>query len=438
MTYKFGYIKYIRGIFMGSGIFILILLCSKLSGLDKEISFIISTLLILFAPVEIYRQVYSWTSAYVNYLIPTIIFLIILLILNKYKDKDYEIENKDVFFIFILGISCQLFMENITIYNFIFSLVLFILSRFKYKKTLKISRSLFLSNLIGMIIMFSCRGYRQVNTDGYRNININSLYNIIHTVIDNGLGMTKFIMFDNAILVSIVLILCLFIIKKYNCKNKIFIYCIPILIFYILFIKYTFGIKCIDIYQFSKIIRIIKYSLDCITTFNSMLILAYTIYKCIKDKDLKNKLWFYYISIIIVSMPMIIVYPIGTRCFFICYVFLVIICMKIMGYTFKYNIINIKMNKLNIIANILVIAIILNKYYIFNDINNEFQKIISYTEEQMINKKDSILLPRFTYENYTHGDISSFIGFLYYYNTPNDIKFKTIDRNEWENLLNSK
>ena len=131
MTYKLDYLKPIRGIFMGSGIFILILLCSKLSDLDIDKSFIISTLLILIAPVSIYREVYSWTSAYVNYLVPSVLFLAILLILDNCINKKTKINYQDIIFIGLLGISCQLFMENITIYIFSFSLILLIISYFK-------------------------------------------------------------------------------------------------------------------------------------------------------------------------------------------------------------------------------------------------------------------------------------------------------------------
>ena len=213
MTYKMGYIKYIRGIFMGSGLFILILLCSKLSDFDKDISFIISALLILLAPISIYRQVYSWTAAYVNYLFPTILFFIILLIIDNSINKKYEINCKNIFIICILGVSCQLFMENITIYILVFSLALVILSSLKYKNILKLSIPLLISNLIGMLIMFSNKGYRQVNTDGYRSINVNNLSLLIQSIIGNGLTMIKFIIIDNVILISLILILCLLIIE---------------------------------------------------------------------------------------------------------------------------------------------------------------------------------------------------------------------------------
>ena len=50
MTYKIKYLQVVRGIFMGSGVFLLILLCSKLSNFNKNISFIVSSLGILKSP----------------------------------------------------------------------------------------------------------------------------------------------------------------------------------------------------------------------------------------------------------------------------------------------------------------------------------------------------------------------------------------------------
>lgn len=438
MTYKFKYLEYIRGVFMGSGIFLLILLCSKLSNLNKNIRFIVSALLLLSAPVSIYAQVYSWTSAYANYLLPTIIFLSILLILDNFINKNYEIQTKDVFLICILGISCQLFMENITTYMLLFSLIIFVFSYFKKRNYIKITMPLFFSSLLGAIIMFSCKGYTQINkTDTYRSVNINSLSEIVHTILLNGLSMAKIIVVDNIVLVSIILVLCFFIIKKHNYKNKFLGLYTLNLILYMFLIKYIFDIKGIDISYFPKTVRTIKFLLDYIIAINVLGIVVYTIIVGIKDKDLKIKLIFYYVSIIVVSMPLIIINPIGTRCFFICYVFMAIICMKLIGYVLEDK--NTNVQKINIISTILVIVILINKYYIFNDIKQQFDEIISYTEEQIANEDiDKILLPEFKYQKYFHSDIAIFIGFLYYHNTPNDIKFKTIDRDKWEEIANNK
>ena len=139
----------------------------------------------------------------------------------------------------------------------------------------------------------------------------------------------------------------------------------------------------------------------------------------------------------LVSIPLVVVYPIGSRCFFVCYVFFTMICMELIKYVFEHDI--KKMNKIKVISTILVIIMLINKYYIFNNINNQFEEIISYTEKQIVNKDvEIILLPNFKYQNYINLGIADFLGFLYYHNTPNDIKFKTIDRDKWEQIANNK
>jgi len=152
---------------------------------------------------------------------------------------------------------------------------------------------------------------------------------------------------DNIVLVSIILVLCFFIIKKHKTNIKFFRLYTLILILYMFLIKYIFDIKGIDISYFPKTVRTIKFLLDYIIAINVLGIVAYTIIVGVKDKDLKIKLGFYYISIIVVSMPLIIINPISTRCFFICYVFMAIMCMKLIGYVLEDKNINVQKMKRN-------------------------------------------------------------------------------------------
>ena len=80
---KFKNLQYIGCIIMGTGLFLIILLCNKLSNLKTDQSFIISALIILIAPSSLYREVYSWTPGYMNYLMPVLLIFTILYILQK-------------------------------------------------------------------------------------------------------------------------------------------------------------------------------------------------------------------------------------------------------------------------------------------------------------------------------------------------------------------
>ena len=111
---KFDILQYIKPMIMGTGIFLVILLCSKLSNIKAKSAVLLSTLFILIAPSSIYREVYSWTPGYMNYLMPVLLILLILNILKKYMQTDQDVSVRDIFFIVILGICCQLFMEHIT------------------------------------------------------------------------------------------------------------------------------------------------------------------------------------------------------------------------------------------------------------------------------------------------------------------------------------
>ena len=106
-----------------------------------------------------------------NYLMPVLLIFTILYILQKNLISNKKVKNKEILFVIILGVCSQLFMEHITIYMVIMSLILLIIS---IKKNLNIKRlvtPLFISNLIGAIIMFSAKGYRTINSgDQYRDV----------------------------------------------------------------------------------------------------------------------------------------------------------------------------------------------------------------------------------------------------------------------------
>ena len=89
-------------------------------------------------------------------------------------------------------------------------------------------------------------------------------------------------------------------------KNKFGGVYILSLILYMFFIKYIFDIKGIDISQFPKIVRTIKFLLDYIIAISVLGIVGYSLVVGVKDKDLKIKLGFYYTSIIVVSMPQLL------------------------------------------------------------------------------------------------------------------------------------
>lgn len=433
---KFQVLKYIRCVIMGTGLFLIILLCSELSNLKIDQSFIISALIILIAPSSLYREVYSWTPGYMNYLIPVLLIFTILYILQKNLISKKNVKNKDKFFVIILGVCSQLFMEHITIYMVIMSLILLIIS---IKKNLNIKRlvtPLFISNLIGAIIMFSAKGYRTINSgDQYRDVGINSIGSLIERVIFNLFEMCKDIGTDNTFLSITILLACIYIIKKQQRNlirtkrtyiNKI------IYFFAFLSIIYIFTVCFINILEFPRIIRLIKYGLDVVVNFIFCIILFYTIH--IVDFEDKYKLRFCYLSIILVTGPLIIVSPIGTRCFFICYAFLAIILMDMISYICKKKLVDL--NYIKYISIGLLSIVLMQKMYIYYSIHSVYEERVNYIEQQMNEKKEVITIPSLPFSKYVQNDMSHFIGQYYYYEKTNDIEFKMIQYKKWVEEIN--
>lgn len=431
--YKFQNLQYIRCIVMGTGIFIIILLCNKVANFYTKESFIFTSILILIAPSSIYREVYSWTPGYMNYLMPMILILAIFCIFKNSIISNKDINLIDTILIIILGITCQLFMEHITIYMILFSLFMLLLSTKKYQNIKKLTIPLFISNIIGATIMFSCKGYRTINSgDQYRNIATNSIGDLLQRVVSNLFEMCKDIVIDNTFLSILILIICILIItrnKSYNKKkfnlNQVFI-CLSLIS-----IIYIFIMCFIDILEFPRVIRLTKYALDVLFTLIFCIILFYVIYK--ENFECKNQIYFLYSSIIVASLPLIIISPIGPRCFFICYVFLVIICLNMISHIYDTNL--IKTPNIKYISIIILSLIVINKVYIYYNVNSIYKERNVYIQQEMEKGSDLIVIPKLPFNKYIQNDLPEFIGQYYYYKNIEDILFKMIDYNNWKHMI---
>lgn len=120
---------------------------------DKIIDLPIIMFFLLMMPFEIYRQTYGFMSGFANY--NTAIFLI-LVIIYLIKKESTSITN--LVLLFVSGFSVQLFLENVSAVNIVLISVFLIYSFFK-RENLAEGITLFISNLLGTILMFSNSAY---------------------------------------------------------------------------------------------------------------------------------------------------------------------------------------------------------------------------------------------------------------------------------------
>lgn len=296
--------KIIKMLVIAITLFLLFLLIKKNCQNKKE-SLLLGIILIFSINSFVFKQTISWTSGFVNYVVPMLGLLSFIYILI-YKKKDLSL--KTTLIMLPLGIINSLFMENLTIYNLILSITIIIYLALK-KQNQKGYILYFLGSLIGTIIMFSNNTYAHLflgnDTYGERSI---SFSNIISSSISKYINIiVPDLLFNNVLLIIFISFFSILILKneKQNKKLKNILFTL-----FGIFISYYLASRIIGMNELFE--GIFKY-IDALFALLFIIILFLLIFFFTSKKKI---LLFYYFSIIMMILPLFAVEPFLSRCMF--------------------------------------------------------------------------------------------------------------------------
>lgn len=374
-------------------------------------------LLIIGMPINIFKNTIAWASGFVNYVLS--IFMI-LMFLNLIKKIDQQpLVNKKIgvnLLYLLLGISTCLVVEHITIYCLFLILFLNIFHFIKYKKMSVPLICYSIGVIWGTIIMFSNGAYLNVvnGEDNYRTTNTS--ITIIKQVWDTYFDMMyKELIFNNYTLnITIVLSLIYLLRKERNNKTNI------LNAFNMLYVIYTV-IKTINptweiLGKYTKYVE----GIGTIIFFLSLLYI--TIFNKSLNPKQKGRLTFLLISTVLIAAPLLVVTPVSSRCFFPCYILLVLYVVQILGY------LKIKGNHYKKVIGSLIVV-----FYTFwlsvcsyNLLTN--MRRTNYIQEQIKKGATQIEIYKLPYEEYIGCDWGSYPEKRGYWQT-NFKRFYGIDEN---------
>jgi len=309
---------------------IIILVLPKSVRKSKPSILLISSFLIFCVPKLVLRQAIVWTAGFSNYVISTLLVLIYVNYCNKHlKDNTYEnhFSNKDAIPIAMLGFVTALIVENITIFIIFMAVASNIFLFIKFKKIILAHFCYLISSVIGAVVMFSNSAYHNIasNADGYRNVGFIST---AKTNFVNIIGKELFV--DNWVLnIFILFSVATLLIKNWTMIYNILKKVITLICFGIiaLSVAYSVFIDLSAIIYRKKNEYVISSSV--VTIFFCFALLFFFILMSYV-KEQKNKMLFFLFSIASLTSPLLVVSPIGSRCFFITYVFFVMIVVNLL------------------------------------------------------------------------------------------------------------
>ena len=118
---------------------------------------------VLMTPIQIWRQTYGWIAGFSNYAVSEFLIFLLLLFLKRKAERKTEAKT---WMLFMLGVSCQLFLENITLFLFACLTCLVVYDYHRKKKIGPEIAALYFGSALGLIIMFSSNVYQTLWNTG--------------------------------------------------------------------------------------------------------------------------------------------------------------------------------------------------------------------------------------------------------------------------------
>ena len=388
--------RILKAIFSALILYLIVKLSKKIVNKNNSQLSYLMVILILFMPISVIAQSTFWVSGFTNYVIP-VVFLLYYLnfnknIINKSNENDTIINT--ILFLFI-GFIASLFIENLTIYNMLLSIVVIAYEFIKYKKVSKSNITYFIGSALGTVLMFSNGAYHNVmnQTDNYRSIEQGNV--ILRAIVTYIKTVYKFFIQNNLLLNIIISIFAIFIVYKFfknrkrKSKPKKFLLSLSLFtiigyMLYLIFIYIEGNVNIFITYDYKIYIESIMSVLFYISLFTISIL-------SVESKEKRLKLAFLFISLLIMTGPLLIVNPIGPRCFFASYIFFALIVLEMFDYLvskndYKYTLVFVPL--------ILLIFYLLIFAYIY--------RIESIRNNQIETNKntDYIVLPNIPYSKY--------------------------------------
>ncbi|MBQ8262139.1 MAG: hypothetical protein IJZ00_07625 [Lachnospiraceae bacterium] len=197
--------EWIKNIIMGVVAWAIPYVFSKLNGenvRERILYFFLINLFVIDMPVIMWAQTYGWVSGFANYIISLLGIGLFLLICKQYlvtENKKIGIKDIGAFFVVMLT---QLFLEHVSIYLFLLSAGLFSVSVMK-RKNQKQFALLLSANMFGLLIMFSSSIYGELFSTGVTLSHIEGLGRKFVFSPEDGLGMMIKTVVENFVSVRI-------------------------------------------------------------------------------------------------------------------------------------------------------------------------------------------------------------------------------------------
>lgn len=326
--------KLLNVIFTSASLVLVCFLPKLYSGSKKLSALLLAFALFLLTPKSVWVQSVVWTAGFTNYIPPIILTTVYLVSVRNIFSDEKPVYGKFLPVITaLIGFVASLFMENITLYGVALSVCVILFAFIKYKKVFAPHVANLIGSIGGTVFMFSNSAYGAIANaeDGYRSTALSEgLFGTIKSHIKT-IGDIFFV--NNIVMLTVISVLCVILTFAFlkNCEKRglRILSCsalaVNILCLVIFYCKKLFGywLIGINVPQAETLTDFFVFFIAVIY----FLAICVTVAVCIEDK---NRMWataFVLLSVPVLVAPLLVVNPIGPRCFFPPYFVCIVLCV---------------------------------------------------------------------------------------------------------------
>lgn len=353
--------------------------------------------LFLVMPPEVYSQTVNWFSGFTNYVLSFLFTGINIYITFRILFTDYVPKNS--FLMFFLALAGGLCVENITIYNLIYSIAVIFLIKKKKKKICSCNIFYLAGAVLSAAAMFFNNTYSQIisgnDETGTRNFefSFSDIYSKMYKYVIPHYAKSFFIVH---IIIAVSLLTMYLRKNKHGKYEKICLYiCMAYSVysvFDVCFSEFIMISASMKIRAFEGAF-IVLYLLSLIYLFVKLLH-AESAIRCV----------IYIVSSLIVTAPFIVVSPMTPRCIFADYIFWVLLSGELFLTVFRDS----RLLKTDVMFALpFTMSVIITGINITNNYYNNIR--FDYVREQLESKSKIIYLVKLPYADYAYEDFDDIL-----------------------------
>ena len=416
------------------------LLPKVFAGNKGFLPYAFGTMLFLLMSRGMFVQSVVWTSGFSNYVPPILLtFLYVLMVQDVFDDQLPKYSMSDAVISAVIGFSAALFMENVTLYNLAASGAILAMAFLRFRKVCAVHLAHFAGCIGGTVLMFSNSAYGAIaqGDDAYRSMALNE--GLINTVSNNMKVIVDMFFLENILVLGIFTLLCVICYGIYlKDAEKGRKHCGFMMAH--LGAGFLLCFKCTEVSQ--TIFDKLGLSLTIVVWLYVLIVMVYCLSALaivaisVKNPGTKRRALFLMLSIPVLLAPLVVVNPIGARCFFAPYWMLASACVLLFTYVMEYLPLSAAMRKLALIVAIAASAAMVVHYAgIYTTLHRYVQLRDTYAQKQAEAGCREIVLGKLPQKDYVWcADPADPWDERYkrLYDIDQDVVFKFIDMEEFE------